>query len=82
MILLQASPHSPCLHRRKELHNTEQTMLLHGLFCIQEMPAAGLEPARCCQQQILSLPRLPIPTRRHLSPAELNPQKFRRNPQA
>ena len=28
------------------------------------MPAAGLEPARCCHQQILSLPRLPIPTRR------------------
>ena len=24
------------------------------------MPAAGLEPARCCQQQILSLPRLPF----------------------
>ena len=22
--------------------------------------AAGLEPARCCQQQILSLPRLPF----------------------
>ena len=28
------------------------------------MPAAGLEPARRCRQQILSLPRLPIPTRR------------------
>lgn len=28
------------------------------------MPAAGLEPARCCHQQILSLPRLPIPTSR------------------
>ena len=26
------------------------------------MPAAGLEPARRCRQQILSLPRLPIPT--------------------
>ena len=24
------------------------------------MPVAGLEPARCCQQQILSLPRLPF----------------------
>ena len=24
------------------------------------MPLAGLEPARCCQQQILSLPRLPF----------------------
>ena len=24
------------------------------------LPAAGLEPARCCQQQILSLPRLPF----------------------
>ena len=24
------------------------------------MPAAGLEPARCCHQQILSLPRLPF----------------------
>lgn len=26
------------------------------------MPAVGLEPTRCCHQQILSLPRLPIPT--------------------
>ena len=25
------------------------------------MPKAGLEPARCCQRQILSLLRLPIP---------------------
>ena len=24
------------------------------------LPVAGLEPARCCQQQILSLPRLPF----------------------
>ena len=24
------------------------------------MPAVGLEPTRCCQQQILSLPRLPF----------------------
>ena len=32
------------------------------------MPAAGLEPARRCRQQILSLPRLPIPTRRHVPP--------------
>ena len=29
------------------------------------MPAAGLEPARGCPQQILSLPRLPISTCRH-----------------
>ena len=28
------------------------------------MPVAGLEPARRCRQQILSLPRLPIPTHR------------------
>ena len=28
------------------------------------MPAVGLEPTRPCGQQILSLPRLPIPTRR------------------
>ena len=28
------------------------------------MPAAGVEPARYCYQQILSLPRLPIPTHR------------------
>ena len=28
------------------------------------MPAMGLEPIRCCHQQILSLPRLPIPTHR------------------
>ena len=28
------------------------------------LPVAGLEPARCCHQQILSLPRLPIPTHR------------------
>ena len=26
------------------------------------MPAVGLEPTRCCHQQILSLSRLPIPT--------------------
>ena len=26
------------------------------------LPAVGLEPTRCCHQQILSLPRLPIPT--------------------
>ena len=25
------------------------------------VPVAGLEPARCCQRQILSLLRLPIP---------------------
>ena len=24
------------------------------------LPAVGLEPTRCCQQQILSLPRLPF----------------------
>ena len=31
------------------------------------MPKAGLEPARCCQQRILSPSRLPIPSlRRHL----------------
>ncbi len=29
------------------------------------MPVMGLEPIRCCHQQILSLPRLPIPTHRH-----------------
>ena len=29
------------------------------------VPLAGLEPARCCQQQILSLPRLPIPPQGH-----------------
>ena len=28
------------------------------------MPVMGLEPIRCCHQQILSLPRLPIPTHR------------------
>lgn len=27
----------------------------------------GLEPTRCCHQQILSLPRLPIPTCRRLN---------------
>ena len=31
------------------------------------MPAVGLEPTRCCHQQILSLPRLPIPTHRHVA---------------
>ena len=34
-----------------------------------EMPAAGLEPARCCQQQILSLPRLPF---RHAGVCKMN----------
>jgi hypothetical protein len=29
--------------------------------CCELVPLAGLEPARCCHQQILSLPRLPIP---------------------
>ena len=29
------------------------------------VPLAGLEPARCCHQQILSLPRLPIPPQGH-----------------
>ena len=28
------------------------------------MPAVGLEPTLRCRKQILSLPRLPIPTRR------------------
>ena len=36
------------------------------------MPAAGLEPARCCHQQILSLPRLPIPTSRRPQTSILN----------
>ena len=36
------------------------------------MPAAGLEPARCCHQQILSLPRLPIPTSRRPKNSILN----------
>ena len=31
------------------------------------MPVMGLEPIRCCHQQILSLPRLPIPTHRLIS---------------
>lgn len=31
------------------------------------MPVAGLEPARCCHQRILSPPRLPIPTHRHIT---------------
>ena len=30
------------------------------------MPAVGLEPTRCCHQQILSLPRLPIPARTNI----------------
>lgn len=30
------------------------------------MPVMGLEPIRCCHQQILSLPRLPVPTHRHV----------------
>ena len=30
------------------------------------MPVAGLEPALSCPKQILSLPRLPIPTHRRL----------------
>ena len=29
------------------------------------VPKAGVEPARCCQRQILSLLRLPIPPLRH-----------------
>jgi hypothetical protein len=34
----------------------------HGLkLLIFLVPLAGLEPARSCEQQILSLPRLPIP---------------------
>ena len=55
------------------------TWLLSGTFIIKKdtitdtivsimvsaiLPAAGLEPARCHHQQILSLPRLPIPTSR------------------
>jgi hypothetical protein len=28
------------------------------------MPMTGIEPAPCCQEQILSLPRLPIPPHR------------------
>ena len=28
------------------------------------MPVAGVEPAPCCQEQILSLPSLPIPSHR------------------
>jgi hypothetical protein len=30
-------------------------------LCWDLVPQAGLEPARSCEQQILSLPRLPIP---------------------
>ena len=39
-------------------------LLERGVFL---MPAMGLEPIRCCHQQILSLPRLPIPTHRPLT---------------
>ena len=30
------------------------------LFTCFLMPVVGLEPTRCCHQQILSLPRLPF----------------------
>ena len=33
------------------------------------VPLAGIEPARCRQQQILSLPRLPVPPQGHSSQA-------------
>lgn len=45
------------------------------------MPAAGLEPARRCRQQILSLPRLPIPTRRHVLPNKKYTTIFQENVQ-
>ncbi len=40
--------------------NTKKDSWSSGIF--QILPAVGLEPTRCCHQQILSLPRLPIPT--------------------
>ena len=35
-------------------------MKKHRIYRCFILPVAGLEPARCCQQQILSLPRLPF----------------------
>ena len=39
------------------------------------MPVMGLEPIRCCHQQILSLPRLPIPTHRLFGLCFVEPTK-------
>ena len=50
-----ASRHQPA--------NKKRRMLMHPPFLVH-MPVMGLEPIRCCHQQILSLPRLPIPTHR------------------
>ena|SRR6266508_4538144 len=36
-----------------------------GMGSCKMVPQAGLEPARSCEQQILSLPRLPIPPLGH-----------------
>ena len=39
---------------------TKNPCKYHYLQGFSLMPAVGLEPTRCCQQQILSLPRLPF----------------------
>ena len=40
------------------------------------MPMAGVEPARSCLHQILSLARLPIPSHRHVKFSKLQQLKI------
>ena len=40
--------------------------LLFHLVLLSIMPVVGLEPTLRCHKQILSLPRLPIPTHRRM----------------
>ena len=46
-----------CLKTPKALENKGKIQYFQGL---SNLPAAGLEPARCCHQWILSPPRLPF----------------------
>ena len=58
----QAAFHCPFISNTVQIKKREPR-IRDPLF----LPAAGLEPARPQGQQILSLSRLPVPTRRHAS---------------
>jgi hypothetical protein len=46
--------------------DTSRCRGVHRIDFMEMVPLAGLEPARCRHQQILSLPRLPIPPQGHI----------------
>ena len=65
LINIEQSPNNTLPSELEKMLKNDSKREFEKNFKGSLLPAAGLEPALPCGKQILSLPRLPIPTRRH-----------------